>query len=65
MKNLVDSLQTDELILDAIMEICLTDDWNDECMMVWETPNADQLADIKNSLPVGEYCYGIETIVIN
>lgn len=64
MKNLEDSLQTDERILKAIMAICLTDNWNDDCQDVWEAPNADQEAYIKNSLPVGEYCYGVEKIVI-
>lgn len=65
MQNLSESLQTDERILNAIMAIALTDNWNEECQKIWESPSSDELADIKNSLPVGEYCFGVETIVIN
>ena len=64
MKNLIDSLQTDERVLKNIMAICLTDSWTSECKRIWENPSKDELLDIANGLPHGEYCWGESKMTI-
>ena len=46
------------------MAICLTDSWTSECKRIWENPSKDELLDIANGLPHGEYCWGESKMTI-
>jgi hypothetical protein len=62
--ELAESKETDIRIINSIMGMFLTQEWDERCQKVLEAPTKEQQATIAKAIPADEYCWGDEIFYV-